>query len=127
MFRNRPHYQKQGSSESHEMQQLRRERDYLKEELFLLKNQSQSPKEISAVEIAGILVDGKTPLHIVLNPYVPFNVMTKLLGYAWISGCFGGLAIVFASGVLGLQLLSLVFLFLMIFAAMIMTFMYLDA
>jgi hypothetical protein len=113
--------------DSLEVRQLKAERDYLKEELFFLKNQYHPPKEITATEIAGIIVDGKTPLHIVLNPYVPFNIMSKLLGYSWISGCFGGLSIVLASGVIGLQLLSLIFLFIMIFLAMSVLFMYLDA
>jgi hypothetical protein len=126
MFKQQTRYAHNVPRESFRMQQLRAERDYLKEELFFLKNQKELPKEITATEVAGILVDGKTPLHIVLNPYVPFNVMSKLLGYAWVSGCFGGLAIVLASGVFGLQMLSLLFLCLMIFFIIIMIFMYLD-
>lgn len=127
MFRQHAHYRQRVPQESAEVQKLRQERDYLKQELFRLKNQSHEPEKISAVEVAGMLVDNKTPLHIVLNPYIPFNVVKLILGYAWMSGCFGGLSMVFASGLLGFQLLSLVFIMLMILCTMIVAFIYLDA
>jgi hypothetical protein len=113
--------------DSFQLQQLRAERDYLKEELFFLKNQKEPPKEISTAELTELVMDGKTPLHLILNPYIPFNILSKLLGYSWMSGCFGGLSIVLASGIFGLQFLSLFFLCLMVACVMIVVFMYLDA
>jgi len=108
------------------------ERDYLKQELFYLKNSGR----IKAAETisAGEVVDGvinqdraKDALTLVLNPYIPFNIMSQLLGYIWMSGCWAGLAIVVASGVFGLSMLSLLFMMLSIGFLVISMFIYLDA
>lgn len=106
------------------------ERDYLKKELFDLKNSGriQAADLISAGEIVDHMHNNpKDPLEIKINPYIPFNIMTKLLGMIWMSGCWSGLAVVFASGIFGLSALSLLFMMLSIGFLVISMFIYLDA
>ena len=132
MFRNstQPIPIKMITYSAQDMARVCAERDYLKQELFYLKNSGRirAADLISAGEIIDCIGNNpKDALEIKLNPYIPFNIMTKLLGYIWMSGCWAGLAIVVASGVFGLSVVSLLFMMLSIGFVVISMVIYLDA
>ena len=88
------------------------------------------PHIITTGELVEVLSpdnNGHAKLSIELNPYIPFDIMSKLLGWVWMSGCWAGLAIIFASDVFGLRLLSLLFMMLCILFLTISMFIYMDA
>ena len=101
------------------------ERDYYKNEWAKLMKVHAKP--ISATEMAVDVLSHKD-VKIMLTPFIPFDLLQRMLGLIWMSGCWMGLAIMFASwGGLAWTFVCFCMICLSIFFIVSAMFTYLDA
>ena len=101
------------------------ERDYYKNEWAKLMKLHAKP--ISATEMAVDVLSHKD-VKIMLTPFIPFDLLQRMLGLIWMSGCWMGLAIMFASwGGLAWTFVCFCMICLSIFFIVSAMFTYLDA
>ena len=101
------------------------ERDYYKNEWAKLMKAHAKP--INATDMASEVL-GKDDVEIMLTPFIPFGVLQRMLGLIWMSGCWMGLAIMFASwGGLGWSFICFCMICLSIFFLVSAMLTYLDA
>jgi len=70
------------------------ERDYYKNEWAKLMKVHAKP--ITTTDLATDIMSNKD-IEVMLTPFIPFDTLQRMLGLIWMSGCWMGLAIMFAS------------------------------
>jgi len=101
------------------------EREFVKNEQ--LKKMKAEAKRISVTDAVLYAAD-KNKTELMLTPFIPFRTLQRMLGLIWMSGCWMGLAIMFASwGGLGWSFVCFCMMALSIFFLICAMLSYLDA
>lgn len=125
MFRNTNEAYRDRMKDKKDLAIIEYERDYYKNEWAKLMKAQAKP--ISATEMAADVLSHKD-VKIMLTPFIPFDLLQRMLGLIWMSGCWMGLAIMFASwGGLAWTFVCFCMICLSIFFIVSAMFTYLDA